>query len=324
MPSWGDREQSAPQQTFNPKGAAQTVAPHFEATPISTHTGLSAAVEPSAPSWGEGEHGEGKSTPNLGLFSWATATAAEISQYCGLDSLSFDLVEQVLPRFRAHLKKSRHSARANTCQTNPAQIPPPVALALPWTPDVERSELLPAAQLPAPFHAPEQPAPLSLMEYPAAAPTTVAPGTEPAYDPELWSMLDWSTWAPEPEPSTVAEPIAEPQSRTLAYEELEALLQEQEGAVLKPTVEEEPYAAPEFLLDLEHGRAVEARWEEHPFALPTREEVERSLCLPSNTHFSTELAQGAGMGGIWTGGLDFGPLPDGWEDWAELGCPEKM
>jgi hypothetical protein len=89
-------------------------------------------------------------------------------------------------------------------------------------------------------------------------------------------------------------------------------------------VDSEPSAALEFLLDLEHSQAVEAGREENPFVPPTREEIERSLCLPSNANLSTELAQGAGMGGIWTGGLDFGGLLDGWEDWTELGGPDKM
>ena len=70
----------------------------------------------------------------------------------------------------------------------------------------------------------------------------------------------------------------------------------------------------EFLLDIEHSQeAVEAGWEEYPFAPQTREEIDSSLCLPSNTHFSTELAQGAGVGSIWTHGLDFGSLLNGWE-----------
>jgi len=326
-PSWGDGEQSASQLACNSGSAAHTVTPQVKATPISTHAGPYAAAEPSAPSWGEGEHGEGKSTPDWGLFPWAIATAAQISRHCGLDSLPLDLIEQVLPRFRAYLKESGHSAGANTCRTSPApQIPvSPVSVALalpqdPWTPSVGRPELLPAARLPAPFHAPEQPAPFFPTQYPATAPMTVAP----ADDPQLWSMMDCSTWAPEPEPSTVTELTAEPPSRAPTFEELEALLQEQDGAVLEPTVEEGPSAALEFLLDLEHSQAVEAGREEYPFAPPTREEIEQSLCLPSNTHFSTELAQGVGMGSIWTGGLDFGRLLDGWEGWDELGCPDKM
>jgi len=275
-PSWRDDEQQgASQKTYNPTSAAQAAAPQVEATPISTHAGLSAIAEPSAASWGEGVHGEGKSTPDWGLFSWATATAAQISHHCGLDSLPLDLIEQVLPRFRACLNESGHSAGAKTCQTSPAQFPAPVAPALPqdpWPPSVERSELLAVPQLPPPFHAPEQPPPFFPTEHPVTAPSTVALGTEEsAYNPELWSMMDCSTWAPEPGPSTMAEPV-------LSYEELEAL----------------------------------------------RQEIERSLCLPSNTHFSTELAQGAGMGGTWTGGPDFGRLYDGWEGWEELGCPDNM
>src|SRR6267142_1987211 len=266
---------SASQEPVNQASAAQAAAPRVEATPISTHAGSSAIAEPSAASWGEGAHGEGKSTPDCGLFSWATATAAQISHHCGLDSLPLDLIEQVLPRFRACLNESGHSAGAKTCQTSPAQFSAPVAPALPqdpWPPSVERSELLAVPQLPPPFHAPEQPPPFFPTEHPVTAPSTVALGTEEsAYNPELWSMMDCSTWAPEPGPSTMAEPV-------LSYEELEAL----------------------------------------------RQEIERSLCLPSNTHFSTELAQGAGMGGTWTGGPDFGRLYDGWEGWEELGCPDNM
>jgi len=284
-PSWRDDAQSASQKTYIPASTAQAAAPQVEATPISMHAGPSAIAELSAASWGEGVHGEGKSTQDRGLFSWATATAAQISHHCGLDSLPLDLIEQVLPRFRAYLKESGHSAGAKTCQTSPAQFPAPVAPALPQDP---------------------WPASVSPTEYPATAPTTVALGTEEFTDnPELWSMMDCSTWAPEPEPSTMAEP-------TLTYEELDALeaalLQELGGAVLEPIVEEEPSAGLDFLLDLEHSQAVEGGQEEYPFAPPTREDFERSWCLPSNTHFSTELAQGAGMGGIWTGGLDFGPL----------------
>src|SRR6266850_3649087 len=262
-PSWRDDAQSASQKTYIPASTAQAAAPQVEATPISMHAGPSAIAELSAASWGEGVHGEGKSTQDRGLFSWATATAAQISHHCGLDSLPLDLIEQVLPRFRACLNESGHSAGAKTCQARPAQFPASVAPALPqdpWPPSVERSELLPVPQLPAPFHAAEQPAPFFPTDYPVTAPSTVALGTEEsAYNPELWSMMDCSTWAPEPGPSTMAEPV-------LSYEELEAL----------------------------------------------RQEIERSLCLPSNTHFSTELAQGAGMGGTWTGGPDFGRLYDGW------------
>jgi hypothetical protein len=136
--------------------------------------------------------------------------------------------------------------------------------------------------------------------------------------------MDYSAWVPEPEPSTETEFTAEPPSRAPMFGELEALLQEQGGAVLEPTVEEEPSAALEFFLDLEYIQAVEAGREEYPFAPPTREEIEQSSCLPSNTHFSTELGQGAGMNSIWTGGSDFGRLLDGWDGWGELGCPDKM
>jgi hypothetical protein len=320
-PSWRDGEQSTSQLAPSSTSAGQTVAPQVKATLISTHAGPYTAAEPSAPSWGEREHGEGRSTLDWGLFSWATATPAQISRHCGLDSLPLDLIEQVLPRFRAYLKESGHSAGAN--QTSPAPFPASVAPALPQDscpPSVERSELLPAIQLPALFHAPEQPAPFTPTEYPATAPMTVSSAAD---DPDL-SMMDCSTWVPEPEPSTEMELTAEPPSRAPTLEELEALLQEQDGAVLEPTVDEEPSAALEFFLDLEHIQAVVAGREEYPFAPPTRVEIEQSLCLPSNTHFSTELAQDAGMGGIWTGGSDFGRFLDGWEGWGELGCPDKM
>jgi hypothetical protein len=255
MPSWRDNQQSASQGRYDTASTAQTAAPQVEATPISTHAGPSATVVLSAASWGEGEHGEGKLAPNWGLDSWATATAAQILRHCRLESLPLDLIEQVLPRFRAYLKKSGHSAGAKTSPTNTAQFPAPVApplLQLPWPPSVETSELFPVPQLPAPFYVPEQAPPFFPTEYPVRAPTTVALGTEEsAYDPGLWSMVDRSTWAPEPGPSTMAEPV-------LTYEELEAL----------------------------------------------RQEIDQPLYLPSNSHFSTELAQGAGMGGIWAGGLD--------------------
>jgi hypothetical protein len=165
----------------------------------------------------------------------------------------------VLPRFRAYLKFG-HSTGAKTSQTSTAPFPAPVALPLPqdpWPPSVETSKLHPVPQLPAQFNMPEQVPPFFPTEYPVTAPTTAALGTEePAYDPGSWSMTDFSTWAPEPGPSTMAE-------RVLTYEELEAL----------------------------------------------RQEIERSL-YPSDTHFSTEPAQGAGTGGIWTGGLDSGCLLD--------------
>jgi hypothetical protein len=164
------------------------------------------------------------STPVWGRFPWATATAAQISQHCRLDSLPLDLVEQVLPRFRAYLNGSQKSAGAKT-QAKPAQFPAPVAPALPqgpWPPSVERSELLTVPQLPVPFHAPEQPP--QLFPTAVTAPSTVAFGTEEStYDPDLWSM-DCSTRAPEPGPSTVAETV-------LTYEELEALRQKIEWSL---------------------------------------------------------------------------------------------
>jgi hypothetical protein len=117
-----------------------------------------------------------------------------------------------------------------------------------------------------------------------------------------------------------------PSARTLTYEELGALLQEQGSAMFKQTIEEGPSAASEFLLDIEHSRAVKAGRGGHPFALPSREDAERSSCDGplSNIDSSTELTQGIGMGEIWVDGFDFGHLLDGWEDWAELGCPDKL
>jgi hypothetical protein len=75
----------------------------------------------------------------------------------------------------------------------------------------------------------EQPTPFFPTQYSATAPTTVALRTEEfAYDPGLWSMMDCSTWVPEPGPSTTAEPV-------LTYEELEALLQEIERPLYLPS-----------------------------------------------------------------------------------------
>ena len=250
----------------------------------------------------------GKSTPDCGLVSWATATAAQISQRCALDSLPLDLIEQVLPTLRAHLGQSGHSADAKTCQTTSAQFPASVTSALPqdsWPPSEERSKSLPVAQLPESFHAPPP------FEDFVTVPTTVALGTEEFTDDIGWTMTDCSTWAPESQPPTMAQP-------TLTYAELEALdaaiLQEIAGLGL------------EFLLDIEHSQTVEAGREEYPFAPQTREEIEQSLCssLLSNTHFSTEPAQGAVMGGSWTGGPDFGGSLDGWEGWDERYCPDNM
>jgi len=243
--------------------------------------------------------------PNQRPFSWVTATAAEISQHCGLDALPLNLIEEVLPRFRAFLD-SKHSATANACNTDLAQVPAPAvrsaALALHGNPcpqSVDGSELLSTAQPLASFSSPEQGA------IPDSGPTTDIP--------EWWNMMDGFTWAPKTEPP--------------AAEELTSLLQQQGSAVLEQTIEEGPSAASEYRLDLEHSRAVEAGWGEHRFALPTREDVGRSSWggpLLSNADSSTELTQGAGMDGICAGDFDFGHLLDGWEGWAELGCPDKL
>jgi hypothetical protein len=221
-PSWRDDQQGASQGRQNSTDAAQAAAPQVEVTPISTHAGSSSAAVLSAAPWEEGEHGEGKSMSDWGLDWWATATAVQISRRCRLESLPLDLIEQVLPRFRAYLKKTEHSAGAKTSQTSTAQISAPVTLPLPQLPcppSVETSESLPVSQLPAPFNVPEQATPFFPTEYPVTAPTMVAPGTEEsAYDPGLWSVMDFSACAPETVSSTMAEPV-------LTYEELEALRQ---------------------------------------------------------------------------------------------------
>ena len=64
---------------------------------------------------------------------------------------------------------------------------------------------------------------------------------------------------------------------------------------------------------------------EYSFALPTRGAVDGSAFPPpSSTNRSTELSQGGGIGGIGAGGFDFGYSLDGWEGWAEFGCPDKI
>ena len=134
---------------------------------------------------------------------------------------------------------------------------------------------------------------------------TVALETEESADDiGLWTMTDCSAWAPEPQPPTMAGP-------TLTYEELEAL----DAAI----VQEIAGVGLDFLLDIEHSQVVEAGREEYPFAPQTREEIQQSLCpsLPSSAHFSTELAQGAVMGGIWTSVPDCGGSVDGWQGWDE-------
>ena len=144
-PPWRD-EQSASQGTVNPASAAQRASPQAEATPMPMHARPSDIAEQSAASWGE--HGEGDSTPDCGLFSWATVTVAQISQRCAQHSVPLNLIEQVLPMLRAYLSHSGHSERAKICQTTSAQFPASVAPALPqdpWPPSAERSESLPVA-----------------------------------------------------------------------------------------------------------------------------------------------------------------------------------
>jgi hypothetical protein len=89
---------------------------------------------------------------------------------------------------------------------------------------VERFELLPGAQVPAPFHAPERSTPFFPTDFP--------------------------TWAPEPGPPTIAE-------RTLTYEELDALeaafLKRPGYAMLERVMEEGPSAELEFLVNIEHS-----------------------------------------------------------------------
>ena len=61
---------------------------------------------PTATSW-EG-HGESMTMPDPKPFSWATATTAEISERCGLDSLPINLIEQVLLRSRDRIGAGTH------------------------------------------------------------------------------------------------------------------------------------------------------------------------------------------------------------------------
>jgi len=234
-------------------------------------------------------------------FSWAAATAPEISRHCGLENLPPNLIEQVLPRFRAFLKEYKHAACSNSCESDPAQIP---ATVVSNASTLHQNPLPPSVeQLFSSFSTPEQPT------------ASVVPWTEST---EWLSMTDCFTWGSETVPAEV--PTTEPPSKarqplvgSLTHEDVEALLQEQDGAGLEPIMEG-PSAALEFLLDIEYSRMVEAGLGEYPLALPTREDVEGSLFPPpSNTNSSAELAQGTGMGGIETGGFDFSHFLDGWE-----------
>ena len=232
MPSRRGDEPGASQGQLDHTGAAQVATPQVEATLYPMHTRPSVIAEPSAASWAEGEHGDWKSTPDCGLFSWANATAAQISRRCGLDRIPLDLIEQVLPCFRVYLQESGHSAAVQTCQPSQAQSLAPVASALPqdpWPSSAKTSELLTVPQLPALFHAQEQ----STAFFPTDSPV----------------------WAPEPGPSTIAE-------CPLTYEELGALeaafLQEQGYAELERVMQEGPSAALDFILNIEHSQAVEA------------------------------------------------------------------
>ena len=118
--------------------------------------------------------------PTTTPFSWATATAVEISRHCGLNYMPPSLIEQVLLRFKAFLKKSGLPTGANSYKSSPVQTPVPVignasrAHQNSLPPSVE-SELLHAAQLLAPCSAPKQPTPLPPMEHFAMTPATVAP-----------------------------------------------------------------------------------------------------------------------------------------------------
>jgi len=83
---WGDREQSAPQLTYQSTSAVQAAEPQAEATLPPASAEPSAAAGPSTASWGEHQN----STPQR--FQSALATAREISRLPGLDSLPADLV----------------------------------------------------------------------------------------------------------------------------------------------------------------------------------------------------------------------------------------
>jgi len=238
------------------------------------------------------------------------------------------------------LKDPKHPATAGPCNTGPAQISGPVVHSAALAPhgnscpqNVDESELLSTAQLFGSSSAPGPPATSPSMFQPerapnmgvrVSAPTGVIPDSGFMTDsPEWWKMMDGFTGAPETKPPTAELPTAEPQfeprqpsERMMTYEELEAFLQRQDSAVLEQTTEEGPSAASEFHLDLKHSRAVEAGRAEHPFAIPTREDVEGTLCddpLLSNTNPSTEQTQGEGMSGIWASDFDFGSLLNCWE-----------
>lgn len=111
-------------------------------------------------------------------------------------------------------------------------------------------------------------------------------------------MTDGFTWAPATEPPSEA---CQPSMGTPTHEELEALLQEQDGAGLEPTMEEGPSAALEFLLDLEYSPMVEAGLGEKPLTLSTRVDAEGSLFPPQTRIHPPNWCrrpQAASMGGI--------------------------
>jgi hypothetical protein len=319
-PSLGDRQQSGSQLRRKPTSAKQVATSQAEAAPPLAYVGLPDAGISSTAS-GEG-HGESLSVPNKKPFLWASATAAEISQHCRLGGMPLNLIEQVLPRFRvSFLQDSKHPSTAGLCNIGLVQVSAPVvrgaALGLrkkSYQPGVDGSELLPTAQHLASFSSPEPPAsspsraPNTGVQASLAAPTGAIPDSGSTMDiPEWWNMMDGFTWAPETEPPTA--------------EEHTAHLQQQGSAVLEQTIEEGPSAMSEYLLGFEHSHAMEAGW-------GAREDVEKSSWTGpplSNTHSSTELAQrGTGTNGICAGDFDFGHLLDGWEGWAELGCPDKL
>jgi hypothetical protein len=287
LPSRGDGEQSASQQTFNLANAAQTAAPQVEATQFSTYAGPSAAAVPSAASWGA--VGERTSMPDLEEpFSWATVTSAKISERYGLDGLPLGLIDQVLPRLRAFLKASESSISTETSKTNTAQCPAPsVSSSLTFQSPCS-SSVEPLVQ----FQPPTQAPPLPLVKEPATeVQASVLTGMVPDFgstagEPEWSRRMGWLGWAPEAGSSTVEEPTTEPlyeahqpSARLLTPEELGALLQDHDSvAVVEPAMEDSS-AALEYLLELEHSREMEAGRSEFPMAPPTRNDAERSIPL---------------------------------------------
>jgi hypothetical protein len=304
----------------------QAAAPQAGAASLTAYAGPSVAAVHAAKS--QGQHSDDTATPTK-PFVWATATAAEITEKCGLGGLPLNLPESVLQRFRSFLQEHEHSKGTNAQQNSTAKDPMPsisntLPLPHPQTPAAQAKAFLPTALT----------KPAVLMGIPDMAATGLDTNSAPLKifsDDELVNLFQS---APEQSLgiSTAAELTAWPSSNlwspvmpeSLTFGEL---LHRAEKAGLELTVEEESSAAHEFLQDLEYSRAVEAGKAEDPFAPPTREHFGGpSRIVSSNTSSSTELGQRAEIGGGGMNGfgrVDFGHLLDDWGGLDEMGFRDK-